>query len=816
MKTSSSSSSNNSCRRRRRRRNLIGATTATAAAALSFSGGFRVVDAFVAPTSPLSSSAAVSGGRSSSSSGGGGASSGRTSPRRRTVPLVLRDPTEVDSLLSSDAAAAGGSHVGGPDITYGAELPLECSIDLVACAEEQRLNMEFTNDFILGDCGGGGGELLLDSAEDEDGLNGLNIDCYAPGGPAPDGSNVDVSSGAALLIESHDGGVPAPIRVEGIPPLEEVQDETVVVAATTATTTTTAAAAASATTSSSSYKIPTLTQIIKFALPATAIYLCDPLLSLIDTASVGLLAGTAHQAALSPAIAVVNYTGLLLAFLFVGATNFVAQAAARGATTSTPSSSSSSLVQSDGTEHQSSPARILLSTLQISLHTGTILGVALFALAPTLITVLSGRSTPLPPEVFQPAVAYVRIRALGFPAAAVLGSAQAACLGLKDTKTPLLVLAAAAVLNVLGDMSLVGCTSTKWLYGAAGAAWATTIGQFAAVALFLRLLKAKPRARVVGLPDDDTGTAASGSSSSGRLSLTRLFSRRTRRNTSDATSAAVESTSANVPTDAIRTDAEDDGSTSARGFLAEHNFQPHHIVRLPPKSTVKQFLPYVVPVTTTSVGRVSLFLSMAHIVSSCMGVVGMAAQTIALGIFDALCPLSQSLTLAAQAFVPGALEEQDRLRKEEVESVDNDDKKKNVDVLSAFSRQFLKAGAAFGLFTALLSVFTPFLSALMTTNAAVMAEIKTVTPLLAAIFAMHGLVMSAEGGLLGKEDVNFLGWMYGAFFFIMPACMMRIKHGALNLGKVAGLDSIWGVFMGYQFVRMLLWSGRAIMPTKDA
>mmetsp|Transcript_17594 Transcript_17594/g.38917 ORF Transcript_17594/g.38917 Transcript_17594/m.38917 type:complete len:262 (-) Transcript_17594:4430-5215(-) len=246
MKTSSSSSSNNSCRRRRRRRNLIGATTATAAAALSFSGGFRVVDAFVAPTSPLSSSAAVSGGRSSSSSGGGGASSGRTSPRRRTVPLVLRDPTEVDSLLSSDAAAAGGSHVGGPDITYGAELPLECSIDLVACAEEQRLNMEFTNDFILGDCGGGGGELLLDSAEDEDGLNGLNIDCYAPGGPAPDGSNVDVSSGAALLIESHDGGVPAPIRVEGIPPLEEVQDETVVVAATTATTTTTAAAAAAA------------------------------------------------------------------------------------------------------------------------------------------------------------------------------------------------------------------------------------------------------------------------------------------------------------------------------------------------------------------------------------------------------------------------------------------------------------------------------------------------------------------------------------------------------------------------------------------
>lgn len=256
---------------------------------------------------------------------------------------------------------------------------------------------------------------------------------------------------------------------------------------------------------------------------------------------------------------------------------------------------------------------------------------------------------------------------------------------------------------------------------------------------------------------------------------------------------------------------------SARGFLAEHNFEPHHILRLPSRKTVRQFLPYVVPVTTTYVGKISLFLSMAHVVSSCMGVAGMAAQTIALGLFDALCPLSMSLTLAAQAFVPGAREEQDRLRRAATREADKTGAARisPPDVLAKVSRQFVKAGAAFGLFTALCTSSIPFVSRLMTSDAAVAAQIVSVTPHLAAIFAMHGLVMSAEGVLLGKEDVNFLGWMYGAFFFIMPAWMMRIKHGALHAGKAIGLGSIWTVFLTYEFIRVFLWGGRAAWPTKD-
>ena len=49
---------------------------------------------------------------------------------------------------------------------------------------------------------------------------------------------------------------------------------------------------------------PTVGKILRYTLPAIGIWLCSPILSTIDTAAVGLLAGTAQQAALNPAMSV--------------------------------------------------------------------------------------------------------------------------------------------------------------------------------------------------------------------------------------------------------------------------------------------------------------------------------------------------------------------------------------------------------------------------------------------------------------------------------------------------------------------------------
>ena len=79
------------------------------------------------------------------------------------------------------------------------------------------------------------------------------------------------------------------------------------------------------------------------------------------------------------------------------------------------------------------------------------------------------------PIVYNSAKRYVRIRALGMPAMVMIGTAQ----------TPLLVLLAAAVINLIGDVILVPLQSTL-LGGAAGAAWATVASQYAALLFFAR------------------------------------------------------------------------------------------------------------------------------------------------------------------------------------------------------------------------------------------------------------------------------------------------------------------------------------------
>ena len=71
---------------------------------------------------------------------------------------------------------------------------------------------------------------------------------------------------------------------------------------------------------------PTIFRLLQYTLPAIGIWLCSPVLSMIDTAAVGLLAGTAQQAALNPAIAVSDYGAIVVAFMYTATTNLVAAA----------------------------------------------------------------------------------------------------------------------------------------------------------------------------------------------------------------------------------------------------------------------------------------------------------------------------------------------------------------------------------------------------------------------------------------------------------------------------------------------------------
>jgi len=162
---------------------------------------------------------------------------------------------------------------------------------------------------------------------------------------------------------------------------------------------------------------PSVMKILKFAIPAIGVWLCGPLLSLIDTSAVGILSGTTQQAALNPAVAVTDYAALLIAFLYTGTTNMVASAQ-----------------ESDrGTSDKPKTAKMMIGAMQMSTYVGVGLGSILFIFARPLLTAIIGNDS-ISPAVFAAAMKYVRIRSLGMPAAAIIGSTQAACLGMQDIK----------------------------------------------------------------------------------------------------------------------------------------------------------------------------------------------------------------------------------------------------------------------------------------------------------------------------------------------------------------------------------------------
>jgi len=237
-------------------------------------------------------------------------------------------------------------------------------------------------------------------------------------------------------------------------------------------------------------------------------------------------------------------------------------------------------------------------------------------------------------------------------------------------------------------------------------------------------------------------------------------------------------------------------SFSARGFL-QNKFVVGDLLKPPSKGTRSAFAPYLIPVTTTQVGRVSGYVAMSHVVASSLGTVSMAAQQVIVSLFYCLCPIADSLSLTAQSFLPAISE--------------RPVSKERSSALKKTARAFLKAGGVFGAGMTLVVTAIPLLTGFFTSDPSVISLVNAVVPLLLAFFGIHGFMCSAEGLLLGQKDLNFLGRMYGAYFFVVPYLMLKVKSRALAGDLTVNLMSVWKIFLGYQVVRTATWLWRVAM-----
>merc|ERR1719491_919770 len=374
----------------------------------------------------------------------------------------------------------------------------------------------------------------------------------------------------------------------------------------------------------------------------------------------------------------------------------------------------------------------MIGAMQLSTYVGLGLGTILFVFARNLLSAIIGNDA-VNPAVFTAAMKYVRIRSLGMPAAAIIGTAQAACLGMQDIRSPLYVLAVAAIVNFFGDMIMVR-SSHALIGGAAGAAWATVFSQYAAVLLFTTWLchgekKEKPKPQVMDITNaimELTGMPSS--TGANRREKFRESALETQTNPSGKESNMMKKKRNNPVSSWIdnrkkrsqekqtvaTTGTNADDSFSVRGLL-EGKFKKRDLLKPPPRDIFDEFKPFVVPVTTTQVGRVSGYVAMSHVVSSSLGIMSMAAQQIIVSLFYCLCPIADSLNLTAQSLVPGIAQKKAS--------------KKRSAALKETALNIMKAGLAFGSLMSGAVCLIPFLNRFFTSDPVVIGLVNSVVPL---------------------------------------------------------------------------------------
>ncbi|KAJ9704235.1 hypothetical protein PVL29_002683 [Vitis rotundifolia] len=204
-------------------------------------------------------------------------------------------------------------------------------------------------------------------------------------------------------------------------------------------------------------------KIVMFSGPATALWICGPLMSLIDTAVIGQ-GSSLELAALGPGTVLCDNMSYVFMFLSIATSNMVATALARQ--------------DKKEVQHQIS---ILLF---VGLSCGVLMLFFMKFLGAWALTAFTGAKNA---HLVPAANTYVQIRGLAWPAVLIGWVAQSASLGMKDSWGPLKALAVASAVNVTGHVVL--CTLLG--YGIAGAAWATMVSQVIAAYMMIEALNKK-------------------------------------------------------------------------------------------------------------------------------------------------------------------------------------------------------------------------------------------------------------------------------------------------------------------------------------
>jgi MATE family multidrug resistance protein len=198
--------------------------------------------------------------------------------------------------------------------------------------------------------------------------------------------------------------------------------------------------------------------ILRLTLPALGTLAADPLVSMVDTAFVGRL-GVVPLAALGVNTSIFVLTFVVFNFLAYGTTPRVARAVGSG--------------------DRTGAGDVVMQAFLLALVVGGLVTLAVELLAVPIVTLMGAG-----PDLRDPTLSYLRIRALAGPAVLLVTAGHGAFRGYQDTRTPLLVtLGLNAVNLVLDPLFIFG-----FGWGLRGAALATLVAQWVGALWFVYLI----------------------------------------------------------------------------------------------------------------------------------------------------------------------------------------------------------------------------------------------------------------------------------------------------------------------------------------
>ncbi|KAB5541489.1 hypothetical protein DKX38_014463 [Salix brachista] len=278
-------------------------------------------------------------------------------------------------------------------------------------------------------------------------------------------------------------------------------------------------------------------EIVMFTGPATGLWICGPLMSLIDTAVIGQ-GSSIELAALGPGTVLCDGMSYIFMFLSIATSNMVATSLAKqdknevqhqlsmllfigltcgslmflftkffgpSALTAFAGSNNLDIIPAANTYVQHSNDLIIL----LCSEHGTFRNVRFLGCSRTAsLDIVDCESLILGFHVFampfvpfwEPNNIVASIRGLAWPAILIGWVAQSASLGMKDSWGPLKALAVASAVNGIGDIVLCRFLG----YGIAGAAWATMASQIVAAFMMMDSLNKKGyNAYAISVPSTD-------------------------------------------------------------------------------------------------------------------------------------------------------------------------------------------------------------------------------------------------------------------------------------------------------------------------